>query len=75
MSQLFDKIYNFLVTSPLQYITAFSIIYQAIEDDTWIEKENLRTIISTAINTAIADHYFQNKNVRDKFHKILTKVN
>jgi hypothetical protein len=49
MSNLNDKIYSFLTTSPLEHITAFSVVFQAMEDNPWIEKEVLRYIVDTAV--------------------------
>ncbi|RHZ63714.1 hypothetical protein Glove_328g94 [Diversispora epigaea] len=52
------KIYNFLVNTEEDHITAESVIYQAIEDDTWLEKNELRGIIEQAVSFA------NNQNVR-----------
>ncbi|RHZ43982.1 hypothetical protein Glove_784g14 [Diversispora epigaea] len=57
-TDLQTKIYNFLVSAEEDHITAGSVIYQAIEDDTWLEKNELRGIIEQAVSFA------NNQNVR-----------
>ncbi|RHZ77627.1 hypothetical protein Glove_174g209 [Diversispora epigaea] len=57
-TDLQTKIYNFLVNAEEDHITAGSVIYQAIEDDTWLEKNELRGIIEQAVSFA------NNQNVR-----------
>ena len=48
-STLYENIYNFLLDSSSDHITAFSIIFQLIEDDTWYLKDKLREIIHQVI--------------------------
>ncbi|RHZ43485.1 hypothetical protein Glove_1066g3 [Diversispora epigaea] len=48
-TNLSTKIYNFLINTEEDYITAGSVIYQAIEDEPWIEKNELKNIIEQAI--------------------------
>ncbi|CAG8522656.1 10928_t:CDS:2 [Ambispora gerdemannii] len=48
-STLYENIYNFLLDSPSDHITAFSVIFQLIDDDTWYSKDKLREIIHQAI--------------------------
>jgi hypothetical protein len=57
-THLSTKIYNFLVNAEEEHITGASVIYQGIEDDPWISKEELRSIISQAVILA------NNQNVR-----------
>ncbi|RGB30757.1 hypothetical protein C1646_764959 [Rhizophagus diaphanus] len=45
---LYNKIYNFLITLPLNYITFFSVIYQIMKDEPLIEKEELYKIVEKA---------------------------
>ncbi|PKY59790.1 hypothetical protein RhiirA4_482831 [Rhizophagus irregularis] len=49
-SSLSGKIFNFLTTSPLEHITAFSIIFQAIEEESLIKQDALRNIVNNAVN-------------------------
>ena len=51
-NSLAGKIYNFLTTSPMEHITAFSVVYQAMEDNPWIEQDVLRSIVNGAISLA-----------------------
>ena len=44
-SELYSKIYNFLVTAKQEHITSTSIIYQGIEKDPWISQNDLRSIV------------------------------
>ena len=55
-NNLASKIYNFLTTSPLKHITAFSVVYQAMEDNSWIEQNDLRSIVNSAISLAKNDY-------------------
>jgi len=54
-NSLASKIYNFLTTSPMEHITAFSVVYQAMEDNPWIEQDVLRSIVNGAISLAKND--------------------
>jgi hypothetical protein len=72
--QLFDKVYKFLGTSPLGYITAFSVVYQVIEDEPWVEQEELRRIVNNAINMAVANVYSRNITAQNKLLRVLAKV-
>ena len=72
--QLFDKVYKFLITSPLGYITAFSVVYQVIEDEPWVEQEELRRIVNDAISVATANVYSRNISAQNKLLRILAKV-
>ena len=48
-THLSTKIYNFLVNAEEEHITGAFVIYQGIEDDPWVSKEELRSIISQAV--------------------------
>jgi hypothetical protein len=72
--QLFDKIYKFLTTSPLGYITAFSVVYQVIEDEPWVEQDELRRIVNDAISVATENVYSRNIIAQNKLLRILPKV-
>jgi len=51
-SELYSKIYNFLVTAKQEHITATSVIYQGIEEDPWISQNDLRRVVDQAIGFA-----------------------
>ncbi len=68
-----SKIYNFLITSPLEYITAFSVVYQAMEDNPWIEQNILRSIINDTISLA-KNEYSQDLLVQNKLLTISLQV-
>jgi len=70
---LASKIYNFLITSPLEYITAFSVVYQAMEDNPWIEQNILRSIINDTISLA-KNEYSQDLLVQNKLLTISLQV-
>ncbi|CAJ0843597.1 14410_t:CDS:2, partial [Entrophospora sp. SA101] len=42
-----------LTESPLEHITASSVIFQVIEEEPWISKEESRTIVNNAINASL----------------------
>ncbi|RIA86596.1 hypothetical protein C1645_829061 [Glomus cerebriforme] len=41
-TELYQKVYDFLANSPLEHITASSVIFQIIEEEPWITKEESR---------------------------------
>src|SRR3954451_3039639 len=49
-SEIYNKIRDYLHNSPSDHITAFSVIFQLIEYDTWYSKDDLREIIHGMIN-------------------------
>ena len=49
-NNLYTKIYNFLVNAPQEHITAGSVIYQAIEENHWISRNELRSTVTLAKN-------------------------
>ena len=51
-NNLYTKIYNFLVNAPQEHITAGSVIYQAIEENPWISRNELRSIVNRAVTSA-----------------------
>ncbi|CAG8752437.1 8164_t:CDS:2 [Dentiscutata erythropus] len=50
--ELQTKLRNFLINAEEQHITSGSVIYKAIEDNPWIEKDELKDIIKKAISFA-----------------------
>ena len=42
MSELYAKIYNFIVTAEEENINASTVIYQALNEEPWISKEEVR---------------------------------
>ena len=52
-SELYSKIYNFLVTAKQEHITVTSVIYQGIKEDPWIPKKELREVVYQAISSAM----------------------
>ena len=72
-SELYSKIYNFLVTAKQEHITATSVIYQGIEEDLWIPKEELREVVHQAILSAM-NLYAQSSEHQQKFLGIPLQV-
>jgi hypothetical protein len=66
-STLYENVYNFLLDSPSDHITAFSVIFQLIDDDTWYPKDELREIIHQVI-IVVKKNYDQNS---EKFLKLV----
>ncbi|UZO10979.1 uncharacterized protein OCT59_002556 [Rhizophagus irregularis] len=48
-TDLYTKIYNFLLNAEEEDITAGSVIYQGIEDNPWISQNELKSIIERAV--------------------------
>jgi len=72
-SELYQKVYNFLAVSPLELITASSVIFQIIEEEPWISKEECRIIVNNAINASL-NIYSDNTSTQNKLLKISTQV-
>jgi hypothetical protein len=72
-TELYQKVYDFLSNSPLKYITASSVIFQVIEEEPWITKEELRTIVDNAINTSL-NIYSNDTPAQNKLLRILVQV-
>ncbi|CAG8671820.1 16587_t:CDS:2 [Dentiscutata erythropus] len=51
-TELQTKLHNFLVNAEEQQITSGSVIYKAIEDNPWVEKDELKDIIKKAVSFA-----------------------
>ena len=51
-NNLYTKIYNFLVNAPQEHITAGSVIYQGIEENPWILRNELKSIVDRAVTSA-----------------------
>ena len=73
-SELYSKIYNFLVTAKQEHITATSVIYQGIEKDPWILKEELKGVVHQAISLTM-NLYTQDSEHQQKFLGIPLQVN
>ncbi|CAB5396478.1 unnamed protein product [Rhizophagus irregularis] len=72
---LYNKIYNFLITSPLNHITSFSVIYQIMKDEPLIEKEELYKIVEKASNEALKTEKFQKMEAQDKIINWVNLIN
>ena len=73
MTALYDFICNFLRIALPEYITAFSVIYQAMNEVPWIVKENLRQIFHQAITFVILS-YASNSEKYQKLMSLPLKV-
>jgi hypothetical protein len=72
-SELYSKIYNFLVTANQEHITATSVIYQGIEEDPWISQNDLRRVVDQAIGFA-SNLYAEEPSRQLKLLRILSQV-
>ena len=72
-TELYQKVYDFLTNFPLEHITASSVIFQVIEEESWITKEESRSIVNNAINTSL-NIYFSDTPTQNKLLKILVQV-
>ncbi|CAJ0759873.1 2061_t:CDS:2 [Entrophospora sp. SA101] len=66
---LYKKVYNFLHNSPLEHITAVSIVHQIIEEEPWFPKEDSRQLIHNVI-TAIKNELEGNSEKYRKLNEI-----
>ncbi|CAJ0841362.1 12703_t:CDS:2 [Entrophospora sp. SA101] len=71
-TDLYAKIYNFLVSAQLEHITAVSVIYQGIEEEPWILQNELRSIVDRAVTSA-SNFYDEGSPYLLKFFRILTQ--
>lgn len=69
---LFEKVYKFITCSPLEYVTAVSVIYKVIEVVPWIQREVLREIINKVIDAAI--NMYSRRTAQQKLLKIPLQV-
>ncbi|CAJ0750449.1 22047_t:CDS:1, partial [Entrophospora sp. SA101] len=51
------------------HITAFSVIYQVMEEDPWIQQEILRNIVNNAVTLAI-NNYSRDISAQNKLYTI-----
>ncbi|RHZ55602.1 hypothetical protein Glove_413g26 [Diversispora epigaea] len=73
-TELYQTVYNFFTTSPIEHITAFSVIYQIMEDEPLIQQDVLREIVNRAID-ASTNIYSNNLIAQNKLLKIPIQFN
>ncbi|RHZ82621.1 hypothetical protein Glove_107g4 [Diversispora epigaea] len=73
-TELYQMVHNFFTTSLIEYITAFSIIYQVIEDEPLIQQDVLREIVNRAID-ASTNIYSNNLIAQNKLLRISIQFN
>ncbi|KAF0413849.1 hypothetical protein F8M41_007712 [Gigaspora margarita] len=71
---MFDIVYNFLITYPIDYIAPFSVINEAMEYDPSIQQEELREVVTRAVNES-ADTYFEDMEALERLNRICTQFN
>src|ERR1044072_1499175 len=72
-TDLYTKIYNFLSSAEEEDITAGSVIYQGIEENPWINQNELKRIIERAV--AFVKNQHERGSLRDTtLLEILPKV-
>ncbi|CAG8656147.1 3309_t:CDS:2, partial [Paraglomus brasilianum] len=69
MSELYAKIYNFIVTAEEENINASTVIYQALNEEPWISKEEVRGLVHRAISSAL-NLYAQGSTRQQKLSQI-----
>ena len=72
-TELYTKIYNFLINAEEAHITATSVIYQGIKEEPWIPQNELKSIIDHAINSA-SNLYKEGSTRQLKLLRILYQV-
>ena len=73
MSELYAKIYNFIVTAEEENINASTVIYQALNEEPWISKEEVRALVHRAISSAL-NLYAQGSTRQQKLSQIPLQV-
>ncbi|RGB31570.1 hypothetical protein C1646_763907 [Rhizophagus diaphanus] len=71
-TELYQKVYSFLANSPLEHVTASSVIFQVIEEESWITKEELRSIVNNAIDASL-NIYSNDIPAQNKLLRILVQ--
>ncbi|RGB23966.1 hypothetical protein C1646_773740 [Rhizophagus diaphanus] len=69
---LYQKVYGFLANFPLEHITASSVIFQVIEEEPWITKEESKSIVNIAINVSL-NIYSNDTSAQNKLLRILVQ--
>ncbi|CAG8734634.1 16857_t:CDS:2 [Acaulospora morrowiae] len=69
MSELYAKVYNFIVTAEEENINASTVIYQALNEEPWIPKEEIRGLVHRAISSAL-NLYAQGSTQQQKISQI-----
>jgi len=74
MSTIFNTILKFVIESPVEYITAASVIYKIMEVDSTMSKNQLYQLSNNIIEKLITDKKI-NSEFRAKLKKIPNQVN
>ena len=72
-TDLYTKIYNFLLNAEEEDITAGSVIYQGIEDNPWISQNELKSIIERAV-AFVKNHYERGSSRHTTLLEVLSEV-
>jgi hypothetical protein len=72
-TDLYTKIYNFLLNAEEEDITAGSVIYQEIEDNSWISQNELKCIIEWAV-VFVKNQYERSSSRHTTLLEILPEV-
>ncbi len=71
---LYVKIIEYLTNLKTEHIMAASVIYQGLEDNPWITKDELRGIVERAVNS-VKDIYEGDFSRYGKISQIMLQVN
>jgi hypothetical protein len=72
-TDLYTKIYNFLLNAEEEDITAGSVIYQGIEDNPWISQNELKSIIERAV-AFVKNQYERGSSRHTTLLEVLSEV-
>lgn len=67
--ELYTKVYNFIVTTEEENVTATTVIYQAVKTKPWTSKEAVRKVGYQAISSA-SNLYAQDSAHRENLSQI-----
>ena len=73
-SEIYSKIYNFLLYAKQEHITAISVIYKGMEEDPWILRDDLRRVIERAIEFVSSSCAIDEPSRQLKLLQILPQV-
>jgi len=72
-TELYNKIYEFLTTAEDKKINAISVVYLGMKEDRWIAQNDLRTIMSRAVDSA-SNRYMEGSERQLRIFRILPQV-
>ena len=73
MSTLLEYVCDFFRIALPEHITAFSVVYYAMNEDPRISKDHLRELIKIAVSSSVSS-FSEDSEKCQKLHVLLSKV-